>query len=295
MSLSAMRPVLVFGATGLLGKAICKELRARERPMLGAARSAADISVDIADASSVKALIVEVKPSAIINAAALVSLSACERDPDAAWAINADAVAAMSQAAELVECALVQISTDHFFTGDGRTRHDERAPVTLLNEYARSKFGGEEACRGYADALIVRTNFTGFRGDPRGQTFFEWALKALDAADPVTGFDDYFTSTLDASSCARALCDLLDRGVRGLVNVGASDVVSKYDYLRCLAEELGRDAEIVRAGSVRGLMPIRAESLGLDCTRAQAILDWTLPDTRGAIRIAIAEVHSNAI
>ena len=263
--------------------------------MIGAARTTADISVDIADARSVRDIVTEVKPSAIINAAALVSLAACEYDPDVAWAINADAVAAMRQSAEIVGSALVQISTDHFFTGDGRALHDESARVTFVNEYARSKFGGEEACGGYADALIVRTNFTGFRGDPRGQTFFEWAVQALKAAEPVTGFDDYFTSTLDASSCARALCDLLEREVRGLFNIGASDVMSKYEYLRCLAEELGCDGANVRPGSVRGLTPIRAESLGLDCARAQSLLDWTLPDTRCAIQIAVAQAHSNDI
>ncbi len=58
----------------------------------------------------------------------------------------------------------MQISTDHYFCGQGDLKHDESAPVTLLNEYARTKYAGEAFALTNPEACVIRTNVVGFRG-----------------------------------------------------------------------------------------------------------------------------------
>jgi dTDP-4-dehydrorhamnose reductase len=274
---------LVMGATGLLGQALMGELRRRKMTAAGLARQGADIKADITDDAGISALIAELAPGVVINTAALIDVGACEHDPDRAAGINGRAVGVIAKACRISGSKLVQVSTDHFYTGDGRAKHDEAAPVTLLNEYARSKHAGETRAGDNDDALIIRTNFTGWRGLPNAPTFLEWAVGAIRAGEEITAFEDFYTSTLDAESCARAIVDLAENGLSGLVNLGARDVASKKEFLYMLASALGGETSRIRTGSVLGLTPRRAESLGLDSNRAQALIDWELPDTATVI------------
>jgi dTDP-4-dehydrorhamnose reductase len=155
--------------------------------------------------------------------------------------------------------------------------HNETAPVQLVNEYARSKYAGEAASLDLANALVVRTNFTGPRGWPQ-PTFFEWAADSLRGHLPMTLFDDYFTSTIDAAALARALFDLIQKKAAGLLNVASRQVASKKQFVEALARAMSIDLDRATSGSVKNLSVPRAESLGLDVSRAEAILGYALPD-----------------
>lgn len=265
--------VLIFGAAGMLGQALTAEAEQRGLVVVAVARSDADITDDAAVADAAR----NAAPSLIINAAAIVDLAACEEDPELADRVNARAVGVIASAAKAVGAKFVQISTDQYFTGDGETLHNEAAPVTLLNAYARSKFGGEEMALRHGQALVMRTNVTGFRGDPSRPTFIEWAIDAILSGGPVTGFGDYYTSTMDAGRLAAALYDLVDKGATGLFNVASREVASKFAFLQSLAKGLSLDPGAVIRGSLSQQNPRRAESLGLDVTKAEAMLGYRLP------------------
>jgi dTDP-4-dehydrorhamnose reductase len=174
----------------------------------------------------------------------------------------------------------VHVSADHFFSGDAASAHDERAPVRLVNEYARTKFAAEGLALAAPGALVLRTNVTGFRGWKGQPTFAEWAIDAIESRAPLTLFDDYYTSTLDSETLARATFDLIERDAAGLLNVASSQVASKLEFMHELARALGTPLPSFQRGSVRTLRTRRAESLGLDVRRAEAILQRPLPSLR---------------
>lgn len=274
--------VLIFGAAGMVGQALVAEAARRGMVVIGAGRSGVDIRVEITDDAALERAIEQATPSLIINGAAIVDLAACEADPEAAQRVNAGAVGVMASAAEKVGAKFVQISTDHYFTGDGASLHDEAAPVSLINEYAKSKFAGEAQAMRNAKALVLRTNVTGFRGDPARPTFIEWAIDAImsgqtDTAHPLTGFGDYYASTMDTGRFASALFDLVEAGAVGVLNVASREVTTKFAFLQSIAEGLGLDPAIIVEGSVSGQIPRRAESLGLDVSKAEAMLGYRLP------------------
>jgi dTDP-4-dehydrorhamnose reductase len=270
--------ILVFGATGMVGQAIAAEAKRHGRALCGVSRHGPDRVADLERVDGIRPLLEDAAPELVINAAAITDIAACDRDRAAALAVNARAVLAMSEFCRDAKVPLVQVSTDHFFTGDGAKRHSELAPVTFVNEYARTKFLAEGFAGVAPHALIVRTNVTGLRGWPGRPTFAEWALDALERRAPLRLFDDFFTSTIDARSFARALFDLIEGGAAGIVNLASRTVTSKRRFVHTLATVLGIALDWDEPASVESLAVPRAESLGLDVAKAERLLGYALPD-----------------
>jgi len=268
---------LVFGATGLLGQALVAEGRSRGMRLVGAARKNADYAMNLADAQQITDLVASVAPTLIINAAANTNLDSCERDPGGAYLVNARAVSIMAEQCRTISARFVQVSTDHFFTGDGCKLHSEGAPVTLVNEYARSKYAGEGFARALANSLVVRTNITGFRGWAGQPTFVEWAIDAILNHRPLRLFDDFYTSTIDVGAFSRLLFDLVERQATGLINLASRTVSSKLQFIRELGNALGVHLDWIEVASVRDLRLPRAESAGLDVSQAERLLRHSLP------------------
>ena len=281
--------ILLFGATGMLGQAIAVESQRRGLVLIGASRHGPDRTVDLADAKDARELMRAIRPDLIINAAAMASIEACERDPALAYRVNTAAVATMSEYCRSAGIPFVHISTDHFFTGDGDAPHGESAPVTLLNEYARTKYLAEGFALVPPRALVLRTNVTGFRRRRDDPTFVEWALDAIERRKPLRLFEDYFTSTIDASSFVASMFDLLTRRATGLVNVGARAITSKRHFVQALARSLGIWLDWDEPASVATLVPQRAESLGLDVAKAERLLGHALPDTELVCRNLVSQ------
>jgi dTDP-4-dehydrorhamnose reductase len=269
--------VLVLGATGLLGQALMAEARVRGLKATGAARSGAEIALDVTDDAGLKNALERIKPTVVINSVVLADFARCEADPGLAMRVNARPAALLAEYCRETDCRLAHVSTDHFFTGDGLALHDERAPVRFVNEYARSKYPGEAFALTYSKTLVVRTNIAGFRGWQK-LTFVEWLMDMIERDEAITLFEDFYCSTMDASTCAKAIFDLLDIGYLGRINVASRTVCSKKTFAEALARAMGRKFTRAQTGSVRQLQPTRAESLGLDVSRAESVLGHRLPD-----------------
>lgn len=281
--------LLILGATGQLGAAFVGQAHALGLEALAAARDNAPIKLDITDDDALFATVKKCCPDVVINCAALVSLDGCERNPAAAYAVNARAVGVLANICATNSLKLIHISTDHFFTGDSNAKHDESAAVRLVNEYARTKYAGECFALTVPGALAIRTNITGFRGREGSPTFAEWLISAIEGRKPLTLFTDFYTSTLDCESCAEAVLQLLQRGASGILNVAASDCMNKMRFAMQLAAELEIELDWALEGSVASLPTPRAESLGLDVSRAEEILGRKLPTAAEAVKNLISQ------
>lgn len=274
--------IMILGASGLLGQAVVGEAVRRGHAPLAASRNAADCPLDLTDLTSLDDALARHAPDIVINCAALTDIQACEDDPGAAWRINARPLATLAAWSTRHRRPLVHVSTDHYFpTGDDRA-HAEDSTVTLINEYARSKFAGEALALSAPGALVLRTSIVGIRGWTR-PSFAEWVLDAVEADAPMTLFCDAYTSSIDVPTMARALFDLLAAGQCGLLNLAAREVYSKEQFIRETARQLGQPLSQATSGSVGALNPPRPQCLGLDVRRAEAILGYALPDLTAVV------------
>ena len=253
--------VLVLGATGLLGQAVMRAGAARGLAMRGAARSGADIALDITDGGTLADVIAQERPQLIVNCVALVDVMACERDPGHAYAINAAPVARLARLATQNGAKLVQISTDHYFAGEGGRAHGEDAAVSLFNQYAATKYAAEHFALLAPNALVLRTSIVGIRGW-EAPTFAEWAIGAVLRSEAMTLFSDAFTSSIDTGSFADAMFDCVAADARGLMNLAAGEVYTKEAFIRELAAQLGRSAHLCESRNGRRSDPAPAEEPG---------------------------------
>jgi dTDP-4-dehydrorhamnose reductase len=243
----------------------------------GVARQNAEHTLDITDDDALSDVIRTVAPDVIINTAAVVSLDECARDPGRAWQVNTRAVQFLGERAATEGARLVQISTDHYYTSDNDWAHTEEDRVSILNEYARTKIAAEQLALQWPDALVLRTNLVGFRGWTGRPSFAEWVIETLGTGQPITMFDDVYTSSIDVGCFARAALDLIGLGANGLLNVASSEVFSKRHFIEAIAARLDLSLASATAGSVRQLETLRAESLGLDPGKAEKQLGRPLP------------------
>ena len=287
-----MPEILLLGSTGLLGQAIAREARLRGKRLLGVARSGADFNLDIRKDEDLTRLIETTQPDIVINTCAIVNHALCEDDKKAAYEINSRPNAILAQLARQYGFYLVFISTDGYYSGDTNRTHAPTDPVLLMNEYARTKFAGECFALTAPQSLVLRTNIVGFRGRVGQPTFVEWAIQSLKEHKTMTLFDDYFTSSITVTQFAQALFDLLPHRPTGIFNLASSEVSSKAQFITQLALALDLDLSQASVGSVKSLTSSqRADSLGLDVSRTEALLGYALPGLAEVISQIKGEYH----
>jgi len=287
--------VLVIGSTGMLGQALMCEMKTRSIDVIGIAHSGADISCDIVDVQTLSNIILSIKPQIIINSAAMVSLAKCEEKPDYAYLVNARPAFILSEIARKSGIYFVQISTDHYYTGDCNIIHTEDHPIRLMNEYARTKYAAEKFALTNPNALVVRTNIVGFRNKIETPTFVEWVIQNIEKNSPITLFDDYFTSSIHVTQFSSALLDIIEKRPSGVLNLASREVFSKKTFICALAKKMGYSLTNVKIGSVFDAADAsRAESLGLDVGKAEAILGYELP-TLDEVITSIVEEYEDGV
>ncbi|MBL4616793.1 MAG: SDR family oxidoreductase [Robiginitomaculum sp.] len=267
--------LLVLGATGLLGHELCQQIKRSDFDLVTGARSGADLNFDITDPVTLRDSLNTVSADLVINAAANVNLADCQENPMAAFAINAAPVQVISKWCAEQNKKLVQISTDHFFDGDGRKSHDELADITIVNQYARTKFAAEEFANTCPDALIIRTSIAGIHPDGRGLA--NWAFNQISTRKPMKLFNDSYGSIIDTVSFSNALLDLIASKASGVINLASSQISSKQEFIIGLAKVIEVDLDWGVSCSIADLQPQRAKATGLNVQKAEAILGYKLP------------------
>jgi dTDP-4-dehydrorhamnose reductase len=278
--------LLVVGGRGLAGAALLQAAKARGLSARDLSRHG-DIALDVRDEAALLAALRQAAPRTIVNAAAIVSIPDCEADPREAWLVNARPAALLAAYSRDHGARLLQVSTDHFYLGDGARAHREDEPVRLLNEYARTKYAAEALALTDPAALVVRTNIIGLTS-ATGTSFGEWALRVIEEDGPATLFDNQFCSMIDVWALAEALLDLATTDARGVLNVASREVFSKAQVVRGLAARLGKPMTQAAEGSVAVQSVLRGDSLGLDVGRAEALLHRRLP-TLGEVVAAVCD------
>lgn len=148
--------VLVTGSTGQVGREVLELARSQGHETAGLARQGQN-PCDITDPAGVRRAVAGFGPDLVVHAAAMTDVDGCERDPDAALAVNGAGTANVAAAAAEAGAHLVYVSTDYVFDGEADGDYAESDPPNPLSAYGRSKLAGEAAAG--PDATIVRTSW----------------------------------------------------------------------------------------------------------------------------------------
>ena len=232
------RRAAVFGAAGQLGQELVRELKARGYQVVAWDRAQVDITAPAAVENALAGFDAQV----VLNAAAYNQVDVAEKEPQAAFLVNALAVRNLALACRQVDAQLVHFSTDYVFDGVARHPYVEDDPTHPLGAYAVSKLAGELYAQAYLDrALIVRTSGVygpGGLGTARGN-FVELMLRLAQSANPIRVVEDHVASPTFAPALAARTMDMVDRGMAGIYHIGGGAPVSWFDFARLIFEAAG--------------------------------------------------------
>ena len=234
------RRAVVFGAAGQLGVELVRELKARRYDAVGWDRA----QVDITDAAAVESALARHDANVVFNAAAYNQVDVAEKEPQAAFLVNALAVRNIALACRQIDARFIHFSTDYVFDGMARHPYAEDDPTHPLGAYAVSKLAGELYAQAYLDrTLVVRTS--GVYG-PGGLTtargnFVELMLRLAGSKNPIRVVEDHVASPTFAPLLAARTIDLVDQDLSGVFHIGGGTPVSWFQFARTIFEVAGVD------------------------------------------------------
>jgi dTDP-4-dehydrorhamnose reductase len=232
------RRAAVFGAAGQLGCELVKELQTRGYDVKAWDRA----QVDITDRSAVENALANFDAEVVFNTAAYNQVDVAEKEPQAAYVVNALAVRNLALACRQIDAQLVHFSTDYVFDGEARHPYVEEDPTHPLGAYAVSKLAGELYARAYLDrALIVRTSGVyapSAIGTVRGN-FVELMLRLGQAPGPIRVVEDHVASPTYGPALASHTIDLVDKRQSGVFHIGGGAPISWFEFARMIFEFAG--------------------------------------------------------
>jgi len=240
--------LFVVGGSGLLGSEVTRQAVAAGLRVAAPRHSA----LDIRDRSAVLAVVGQLRPAMIVNAAFKQS----------DWTTTADGAAFVAAAAVSVGARLVHVSSDAVFSGLAPS-YDETCLPDPIMPYGAAKAAAETAVKGLdPGAVIVRTSLIVGNGSSRH-------------ADVGVLFTDDIRCPVHVSDLASALLELAASPYAGVHHVAGPDAVSRYELGVLLT---GRDDLPTGLRAQSGLPGPLA--VVLDCAMTQARLTTRLRGVR---------------
>jgi len=227
--------ILMTGANGQLGSALRRVLSREDLTLKDLPE------FDLADPAS-ESQIREAKPDIILHVGAYTNVDQAEREPERAYAVNAQGTRRVAQAAQAAKARLIYVSTDYVFDGTKTSPYDEQDTPHPLNHYGRSKYEGEQAVLTLCpNGLVVRTAWLfGHEGPNFVKTIMRVAQErpVLEVVDDQRGCPTY------AEDLAQALSQLALSDLRGICHVTNSGHCSWYEFAQAIVRLTGSMATV---------------------------------------------------
>lgn len=224
--------ILLTGANGQLGRCLQDRFPASWQIIATDAET-----LDITDQQQVQVFVEQIKPDAIINAAAYTAVDKAEQDVVLAQQINELGALYLAQQAAQLQIPFIHVSTDYVFKGDSDQPYLETDPVDPQSVYGKTKLAGEQAVLN-ADpkAIIVRTAWV---FSEYGNNFVKTMLRLGKEREELSIVSDQIGSPTYAGEIAQAIIQLLvqltnaqksDSMLRGIYHFTGQEVMSWFDF-----------------------------------------------------------------
>jgi dTDP-4-dehydrorhamnose reductase len=273
--------VTIFGATGLLGKALMREWKQDEITGLGSADG------DIRDAEQVLGVVKRSRPDWIVLAAAYTDVDGCETNRDLAFAVNCRGAGNVAQAAKQQGARLVFLSTDYVFDGTKTTPYATDDPKGPRSVYGKSKAEAEAQLEQILpECCIVRTSWVFGAG---GKCFPDTILKAAASRPQLDVVGDQRGSPTYTVDLARTLIQLCRQSASGVVHATNRGECSWYEFAREITACAGLDTVVRETTSDKFVRPAeRPKYSGLSPESLQKF-GIVMPTWQDALKRYLAE------
>ncbi|MCE0507192.1 dTDP-4-dehydrorhamnose reductase [Roseivivax sp. GX 12232] len=277
--------LLVFGETGQVATAL-----ARHPGVVTRGRAACDVT----EAGALEATLDAVAPRAVINAAAYTAVDRAEEEPEAAFALNAEAPGRIAALCAARGLPLVHISTDYVFDGSGSAPFGPGDPTGPLNVYGQSKLAGEEALRAAGGVhVILRTSWV---FSATGANFVKTMLRLGAEREALNIVADQVGGPTPAAAIAEACLGIAETLIAspetaGTYHFAGAPDVSWADFARAIFTEAGLDCRVSDIPTSAYPTPARRPANSrLDTSATEATFGLSRPDWRHHLSLILKEM-----
>lgn len=199
--------------------------------------------LDITQKRQVEQYIEDVKPYAIIHAAAFTKVDEAEIDPSMPILVNAVGTRFLATAAEQVGARMLYISTDYVFDGAQASPYAEEDFPSPINVYGLSKLAGEKFVAGICSRYtIIRTSW--LYGRSRNN-FVVNVVEMAKQGRKIRMIEDQIgspTNTEDVAKCIKHLLRIDSHGIYHASNEGSC---SRYEFASAIVKFMGIKSTII--------------------------------------------------
>lgn len=228
--------VTIFGATGLLGKALIREWTQDEVVGFGSK------DVDIRDLAQIRSAVERTRPEWIVNAAAYTDVDGCESNREQAFAVNHRGAVNVAEVAKASGARLLFVSTDYVFDGLSAAPYETNHPHAPRSVYGTSKAQAEEEiAKLLPNACMVRTSWL---FGVEGKCFPDTIFKLAASRSEIDVVNDQRGSPTHAPDLAHAIIALCHRGAGGIVHATNSGDCTWFEFAGAIVKGAGLKTKI---------------------------------------------------
>jgi len=271
----------IFGASGLLGKALMREWSGDDVLGLGSR------DVDIRDPDKVREVVEQARPEWIVLAAAYTDVDGCESHPDLAFAVNRDGPVNVARAAKRIGAKLLFLSSDYVFDGKKTSPYETQDARNPQSVYGRSKAEAEvRLLDEVPECCIARTSWLFGTG---GKCFPDTILKlaanrpALDVVNDQRGCPTY---SVDLS---RAIVELCRRNAGGIVHVNNAGDCTWFEFAREIVKGAGLATDVRPVSSQQMARPAPRPAYSVLSSKSLQQNGITMPTWQDALQRYLRE------
>ena len=273
--------VTIFGATGLLGKALLKEWTEDEITALGSK------DADIRDSAQVLSTVRRTRPEWIVLAAAYTDVDGCESNRQLAFDVNSRGAVNVAHAAKQTGSRLLFVSTDYVFDGLSTAPYETNHPRAPRSIYGQSKAEAElELQKTLPDCCIVRTSWLFGVG---GKCFPDTILKLAATRPEIDVVDDQRGSPTHAPDLARAILQLCRQNAAGIVHATNTGDCSWFEFATEIAREAGLSCNVKPTTSDKFVRPAPRPKYSVLSPRSLEERAIRMPHWKQALREYLSE------
>ena len=253
-----MKKILITGANGLLGQKLVSLLSKNENcKLLATARGESRFSIpenvsyhtlDITNADDCKSLVEEFQPHAIIHAAAMTQVDACETERELCDSINVEGTRNIIQAIGDRKTHFVHISTDFIYEGD-EEEYFEDSKVNPLSYYGESIWKSEQLFKNVKFPYsILRTVLVyGVLEDLSRSNIVLWAKGALENGQEINVVNDQYRCPTLVEDLALACSQVVEQKATGVYHVSGKDFLSILELVFQIADYWSLDKSLINS------------------------------------------------
>lgn len=251
---SSVRPILIIGATGTLGRAFAHVCSMRNISYVLLSRDDMDITNDVL----VESLFKKHEPWAVINAAGFVRVDEAESMHEICFRENAYGPVILAQACLKFGARFLSFSSDLVFDGNTKKPYGESSATSPLNVYGASKVYAEKyVMEKNPSTLMVRTS--AFFGPWDEYNFVAQMLKSIRNNQPFLVANDQTITPTYVPDLVNNCLDLLIDEATGIWHLSNSTTVTWSEFAMHAANIAMLDSELI--------IPIASKRLGLTAKR----------------------------